>query len=107
MSHKQAPTAAELPLVGGRADAKLTLHPLLCAEAPMPPNWFHRKRGALGGIKAFGVGVPVSGLMTVPIPAYLLEHPSAGPVLVDTGMHESVAHEGGRERARNLASRDE
>ena len=102
LSHKQAATATELPLAGGQADAKLTLHPLLCAEAPMPPNWFHRKRGVLEGIKAFGVGVPVRGLMTVPIPAYLLEHPSAGLVLVDTGMHESVAREGGRERARNL-----
>jgi N-acyl homoserine lactone hydrolase len=68
----------------------------------MPPNWFHRRRGSVEALRAFGLGVPVSSLMTIPIPAYLLEHPSAGPVLVDTGMHESVAREGGRERARNL-----
>jgi N-acyl homoserine lactone hydrolase len=68
----------------------------------MPANWFHRKRGPVETLKAFGVGVPASELMAIPIPAYLLEHPSAGVVLVDTGMHESVALEGGRERARNL-----
>lgn len=68
----------------------------------MPANWFERKRGTVETLKAFGVGVPTSRLTTIPIPAYLLEHPSAGPVLVDTGMHESVVPGGGRERARNL-----
>lgn len=101
-SHAQALRTAELPLPGGRADATLLVHPLLCAEASMPATWFHRKRGALAALKAFGIGVPKSQLMTIPIPAYLVEHPSAGLVLVDTGMHESVALEGGRERARNL-----
>lgn len=68
----------------------------------MPPNWFSRKPGIVEGLKALGLGVRTSELVTIPIPAYLLEHPSAGPVLVDTGMHESLADAGGRERARNL-----
>jgi N-acyl homoserine lactone hydrolase len=68
----------------------------------MPANWFVRKPGPVEALKAFGVGVPASDLIPIPIPAYLLEHPSAGPVLVDTGMHESVIPGGGRERARNL-----
>jgi N-acyl homoserine lactone hydrolase len=93
---------AEFPLPGGREDARLSLHPLLCAEASMPANWFHRKRGPVETLKAFGVGVPSSQLTTIPIPAYLLEHPSAGAVLVDTGMHGSVVPGGGRERSRNL-----
>jgi glyoxylase-like metal-dependent hydrolase (beta-lactamase superfamily II) len=29
--------------------------------------------------------------MTLPIPAFLVEHPGAGPFLVDTGLHASVA----------------
>jgi N-acyl homoserine lactone hydrolase len=93
---------AEFPLWEGQSGATLTLHPLLCAQVGMPPNWFHRRRGALEALKAFGVGVPEDGLMEIPIPAYLLEHPSAGAVLVDTGMHGSLADGGGRERARNL-----
>jgi N-acyl homoserine lactone hydrolase len=93
---------AELPLQGGQSGATLKLRPLLCAQVGMPPNWFHRRRGPLETLKAFGMGVPESGLMEIPIPAYLLEHPSAGAVLVDTGMHASLANGGGRERARNL-----
>ncbi len=95
-----APT--EFPLPGGQSDAKLTLRPLLCAEISAPPNWFVRKPGPVETLKAFGVGVPANDLIPIPIPAYLLEHPSAGPVLVDTGMHESCIPGGGRERARNL-----
>jgi N-acyl homoserine lactone hydrolase len=101
-SHEHVTRAAELPLPAGGEGATLALHPLLCAEASMPINWFQRKRGVLEGLKAFGVGIPESELIVIPIPAYLLTHPSAGHVLVDTGMHASVAEEGGRERARNL-----
>lgn len=68
----------------------------------MPPNWFHRKQGPVEALKAFGIGVPANRQMAIPIPAYLLEHPSAGLVLVDTGMHRSIAQGHGRERARNL-----
>lgn len=68
----------------------------------MPANWFVRKSGPVEALKAFGFGVSASDLIPIPIPAYLLEHPSAGPILVDTGMHGSVADGGGRERARNL-----
>jgi N-acyl homoserine lactone hydrolase len=87
---------------GGQPGATLTIRPLLCAEVSMPPNWFHRKHGPLQALKAFGIGVPASRLMRIPIPAYLLEHPSAGLMLVDTGMHASIAQSFGRERARNL-----
>lgn len=102
-ANEQPPTTpAELPLPGGEQNARLTLRPLLCAQASMPANWFVRKSGPIEALRAFGVGVPASDLIPIPIPAYLLEHPSAGPVLVDTGMHESVTPGGGRERARNL-----
>lgn len=97
-----ATRAAKLPLPGGEPGATLTLRPLLCGEVLMPPNWFHRKRGLVETLKAFGVGVPASRLTAIPIPAYLLEHPTAGPVLVDTGMHASIARGRGRESARNL-----
>lgn len=100
---EQPPTApAEFPLPGGERDAKLSLHPMLCPTGSMSANWFVRKPGPVEALKAFGVGVSADDLIPVPIPAYLLEHPSAGPVLVDTGMHASVTEGGGRERARNL-----
>ena len=40
-----------------------------------------------------GIGTPRSQWWTVPCPAFLIRHPDAGPVLVDTGLHPSVAAE--------------
>lgn len=93
---------AELPLAGGREGAALKLHPLLCARVGLPANYLHRGRGPMQALRALGVGVRARDLVEIPIPAYLLEHPSAGPVLVDTGMHGSLADGSGRERSRNL-----
>jgi N-acyl homoserine lactone hydrolase len=76
----------------------------------MPPNWFERGRGPVETLKAFGIGVRASDLLRIPVPAYLLEHPTVGHVLIDTGLHASIAHPNaspglgsfGRERVRNL-----
>ena len=38
-----------------------------------------------------GLGIPRSQLARVPCPAFLIRHPGAGPFLVDTGLHPSVA----------------
>jgi N-acyl homoserine lactone hydrolase len=95
-------TAAELPLKGGRADATLTLHPLLCAEMRGPVGWFHRADGPTATLKALGIGVPATQQMRVPIVAFLVEHPTAGLMLIDTGFHRALADGGGSERARNL-----
>jgi glyoxylase-like metal-dependent hydrolase (beta-lactamase superfamily II) len=95
-------TPAELPLAGGRADATLKLHPLLCAEMRGPTAWFHRVDGPTAALKALGIGASSEQQLRVPIVAFLLEHPTAGLVLVDTGFHRSIADGGGGERARNL-----
>jgi N-acyl homoserine lactone hydrolase len=95
-------TPAELPLEGGRAEATLTLQPLLCAEMRAPVGWFHRAEGPTAPLKALGIGVPAAQQMRVPIVAFLLEHPTAGLVLVDTGFHRALSEKHGSERARNL-----
>jgi N-acyl homoserine lactone hydrolase len=103
MSGRPPAPPAGLPLPGGQPAATLTLRPLLCGEMAAPPNWFERGHGPIQTLEAFGIGVPASGLRTIPIPAYLLEHPAAGRVLVDTGMHGSIAQRPfARERVRNL-----
>jgi N-acyl homoserine lactone hydrolase len=103
-SAKPAPHAVEieLPLPGGRADASVILHPLLCAEMSGPSGWFHRVSGPTAPLKALGIGVPAEHMIQIPIVAFLIEHPEAGPILIDTGFHGSVALGSGRERARNL-----
>jgi N-acyl homoserine lactone hydrolase len=93
---------ADLPLQGGDPQATLTLRPLLCGEIQAPPGWFARAEGPGAILKALGVGVPAKDRIRVPIVAFLLEHPSAGLVLVDTGFHRSVAVGPASERARNL-----
>jgi N-acyl homoserine lactone hydrolase len=85
------PRPAELPLSGGRKDAKVRLHPLLTATTKGPPAWFLREDGRLAKLKAFGFRVPRDAWLTAPVVAFLVEHPGAGPVLIDTGFHASVA----------------
>jgi glyoxylase-like metal-dependent hydrolase (beta-lactamase superfamily II) len=95
-------TPIELPLPGGQPGANVVLHPLLCAEMSGPLGWFHRAEGPTAVLKALGIGVPKEQIITIPIPAFLVEHPSAGPILIDTGFHRSVAFGSRRERTRNL-----
>jgi N-acyl homoserine lactone hydrolase len=91
MATAAEPRPAELPLAGGRAGAKVRLHPLLTATVQGPPAWFLREKGRLAGLKAFGFRVPKDRWLTAPIVAFLVEHPTAGAVVIDTGFHASVA----------------
>jgi N-acyl homoserine lactone hydrolase len=85
------PRPAELPLPGGREWANVRVRPLLCGTMRGPVAWFLREDGRMGRLRANGVGVPPDGWMEAPVPAFLVEHPKAGLILVDTGFHPSVA----------------
>jgi N-acyl homoserine lactone hydrolase len=91
MATAAEPRPAQLPLPGGRKDAEVGLHPLLTATAKGPPGWFLREEGRLSTLKAFGFRVPKHTWLTAPIVAFLVEHPGAGHVLIDTGFHASIA----------------
>jgi N-acyl homoserine lactone hydrolase len=91
MATAAEPRPAELPLAGGRGGAKVRLHPLLTATVQGPPAWFLREEGRMAWRKALGLGVPKDQWFTAPVQCFLVEHPSAGPVLIDTGFHGSVA----------------
>ena len=85
------PQSAVLPLPGGTTGATVRLHPLLSGTASGPPGWIHREDGRLAKLHALGIGVPKSDFLDIPIVSFLVEHPSAGPVLIDTGLHPSCA----------------
>jgi glyoxylase-like metal-dependent hydrolase (beta-lactamase superfamily II) len=71
------------------------VHPLLTGEIKAPPGFLQRKSGPLGVGLLRSVGLPPPrGWYWVPIPAFLVEHPEAGPLLVDTGLHPDVAANG-------------
>jgi glyoxylase-like metal-dependent hydrolase (beta-lactamase superfamily II) len=93
MATAAEPRPAELPLPGGREGASVRLHPLLTGRMIGPPAWFLRQDGRLAWRRALGFGVPRREWLQVPVPCFLVEHPRAGPVLIDTGLHASVAVE--------------
>jgi N-acyl homoserine lactone hydrolase len=84
------PLPAELPLPGGRSEATVRLHPLLSGTSVAPRAWLLREEGRFAWRKALGIRVPRSELVVVPIVAFCVEHPEAGPLLIDTGLHPSV-----------------
>lgn len=85
------PRPAELPLKGGRPEATVRLHPLLTGRAIGPEPWFLREEGRLAWRRAIGLRLPKDEWLDLPVPAFLVEHPGVGPILIDTGFHPSVA----------------
>jgi N-acyl homoserine lactone hydrolase len=85
------PRPAELPLPGGKERATVRLHPLLAGRALAPAAALLRESGRLAWRRALGLGVGKDAWMPIPIQAFLVEHPGAGLVLIDAGLHPSVA----------------
>jgi glyoxylase-like metal-dependent hydrolase (beta-lactamase superfamily II) len=79
-------------LVGGQEGATVRVRPLLAAEILTPePGFYDRPSGPLPLAMARVFASRRSRWRHTPIPAFLIDHPTAGPVLVDTGLHASVA----------------
>src|SRR4051812_35081405 len=86
-----APRPAALPLEGGSPGATVRVHPLLTARMKAMPAFYDRPKGPLGTLRGLGIHVPRSKWTWLPIPAFAVEHPTAGLLLVDTGLHADVA----------------
>jgi N-acyl homoserine lactone hydrolase len=91
MATAAEPRPAELPLPGGREGARVKLHPLLTGQMIGPRAWFLRERGRFAWRRAAGIRVKKEDWLNVPVPAFLVEHPGVGSILIDTGFHPSVA----------------
>jgi N-acyl homoserine lactone hydrolase len=81
------------PLAGGQEGATVVVEPLLVGELQCPRTMFETSGGRLADIRFLGIGTPRSRWLWAPCPAFLVHHPKAGPFLVDTGLHPSVATE--------------
>ncbi len=81
------------PLDGGAPpESSVVVEPMQAGLAVQPPGLFERRRGAIrGALGALGVGVSKDDYARLPVPAFLVRHPTAGPVLIDTGLHPSVS----------------
>ncbi len=80
------------PLAGGSDGATVAVEPLHGGEVTLPRASFEAPGGSFEGLKVMGVlGSRRRAWASVHCPCFLITHPSAGPVLVDTGLHPSVA----------------
>jgi N-acyl homoserine lactone hydrolase len=87
---------ARLPLAGGVEDAGVVVHPMRIARMLAMPHFLQRPPGPLATVRGLGLLTPRRKWTPVPIPAFLVEHPGAGPVLIDTGLPAAAATEGAR-----------
>jgi N-acyl homoserine lactone hydrolase len=86
------PRPTALPLPGGKRGATVRVHPILTGEMHAPPAFTDRPQGRLGKVKIVAqVLRRRGGWDWLPVPAFLVEHPGAGPILIDTGLHPSCA----------------
>lgn len=88
MAAAAEPQAARLPLPGGRDGAVVRVHPVTTGTALYPRDAFYSTGGRLAGLHALGFR---SAKDEIPIPAFIVEHPGAGLMLIDTGFHASLA----------------
>src|SRR5947207_10315008 len=72
------------PLPGGDPRATVAVEPLSGGEVRWPLEAMEAPGGPLEGLKATGLLTPRSKWLWVPCPAFLITHPTAGQVLVDT-----------------------
>jgi glyoxylase-like metal-dependent hydrolase (beta-lactamase superfamily II) len=80
------------PFPGGSTRASVTVEPLSGGEVQFPAASFERPGGPFESLKTTGLFTPRSkGWLWVPCPAFLVTHPTAGHILVDTSLHPSIA----------------
>jgi len=82
------------PLAGGSPGATVTVEPIVAGHV----NWslwlMERPGGRFETLKLLRALFTGKPPMSVPCPAFLLRHPSAGAILVDTALHPSIATDG-------------
>jgi glyoxylase-like metal-dependent hydrolase (beta-lactamase superfamily II) len=91
------------PLAGGSEQATVAVEPLMVGRVQSPREFFEGAKH-LTKARMLGLGTPRSKYWEVPVPAYLIHHPSAGPFLVDTGLHPSVSARPAENMGRIVAS---
>src|SRR5829696_3215544 len=92
------------PLAGGTPGATLTVEPMVAGHVTWSRSIMESPGGRFLGLKLARALLSGEPAMSVPCPAFLIRHPSAGAILVDTGLHPSIATDG-RENFGALSAR--
>ena len=77
------------PLPGGQEGATVRIHPINTGYIARPEELLAMSGGTVKALRS--LRSPRDEWLKVPAPVFLLEHPGAGPILVDTGLHASVS----------------
>ena len=89
MAVQTSPRPLEGPLPGGSEGAEVVVEPMVTGEVGVVPEIQASPSGQMGFFKA--LKTMRGATSPVPVPAFLVRHPTAGPILVDTGLHPSIA----------------
>ena len=83
----------QLPMPGGSTGATVTVRPLLTAELALPPGFYDRPNSPFGRLGVFWGALrgPREDWAWCPVPVFLVEHPTAGQFMIDTGLHRCCA----------------
>ncbi len=81
------------PLPRGSRGASVTMRPFVTGEMGAPRGYLHREDRTLNKVRSLRDGAVKKIETWVPCPIFLLEHPTAGRVLIDTGLPAAIAHD--------------
>jgi glyoxylase-like metal-dependent hydrolase (beta-lactamase superfamily II) len=82
------------PLAGGTPGASVAVEPLIAGHVDFPLAMMVSPGGRFVTLKLLKALLGSAPENVVPVPAFLIRHPSAGAILVDTGLHPSIATDG-------------
>jgi glyoxylase-like metal-dependent hydrolase (beta-lactamase superfamily II) len=82
------------PLAGGTPGATVVVEPLIAGQVSFPRSMMVSPGGPFLTMKLLKALLSGKPAYEVPVPAFLIRHPSAGAILVDTGLHPSIATDG-------------
>jgi N-acyl homoserine lactone hydrolase len=91
------------PLAGGTPGATVSVEPIVAGHINWPRPMMERPGGRFEKLKLLRALLSGKPSARVPCPAFLIRHPSAGAIVVDTGLHPSIAADG-RENLGRLAA---
>src|SRR4051794_27989486 len=92
------------PLAGGTQGATVAVEPIVAGHVTWSRKMMVSPGGSLLTLKLARALLSAEQAVKVPCPAFLVRHPSAGAILVDTGLHPSIASDP-RENFGALATR--
>jgi N-acyl homoserine lactone hydrolase len=79
------------PLAGGTPGATVAVEPMVAGHVSWPRSLMEWPGGGFKQLRLTQALLTGRDQVTIPLPAFLIRHPSAGAILVDTALHPSIA----------------